>query len=202
VTNDNEPESLGAMYGLIREELLHVTTSTLPWAVHLRNLYDLISNMGECLETDIVVLTSALSKDLPDYNGPGVELVASPIDNATASTTLWTCLKLPTPDALTRSGRYEGHIIKRGISRILRVRAYLDLVAFCKPSLPDYMRVISGTGRVALAIFFASYKSFFKVPFDSYAMAAYLVLGLTMERTSRVMKCPRCNEAPSGSRGS
>jgi hypothetical protein len=91
LNNDYEPESLGAMCGLIRENLLHVATSTLPWAVQLRNSYDLISNMGGCLESDLAVLTCTLSKDLPNYDGPGVELVASPIDNATASATLLTC---------------------------------------------------------------------------------------------------------------
>jgi hypothetical protein len=30
---DTESESLGPMYGLIRQELLNVATSTLPWAV-------------------------------------------------------------------------------------------------------------------------------------------------------------------------
>jgi hypothetical protein len=33
-----ESESLDTMYGLIRQELLHVATSTLPWAVQLRCL--------------------------------------------------------------------------------------------------------------------------------------------------------------------
>jgi hypothetical protein len=56
------------------------------------------------------------------------------------------------PDALTRFGDSGGHI-QRSISRILRARAYLDLLAFCRPSTPDYMRVISVTGRGALALF-------------------------------------------------
>jgi hypothetical protein len=85
--------------------------------------------------------------------------------------------------------------------RILRARAYLDLLAFCRPSPPDYMRVISGTGREALAIFSVSHESSFKVPFDCYTMAAHRVLGLTAERASHVRKCPRCNEAPPKSRG-
>jgi hypothetical protein len=64
------------------------------------------------------------------------------------------------------------------------------------------MRVISGTGRGALALSFASYESNFKVPSDCYIMAAHRVLGLTAERASHVRKCPPCNEAPSESRGS
>jgi hypothetical protein len=32
---------------------------------------------------------------------------------------------------------------------MLRARDYLDLLAFCRPSPPDYIRVISGTGRGA-----------------------------------------------------
>jgi hypothetical protein len=46
IINDYESESLGPMYGLIQKELLHVATSTLPWAIQLSNSYDTISNMG------------------------------------------------------------------------------------------------------------------------------------------------------------
>jgi hypothetical protein len=83
-----------------------------------------------------------------------------------------------------------GHV-QRGISRILRARAYLDLLVFCRPSPPNYMRVISGTGRGNLALFFASHESIFKVPSDYYTMAAHRVLGLNVERASHVRKCPR-----------
>jgi chemotaxis signal transduction protein len=62
--------------------------------------------------------------------------------------------------------------------------------------------VISGTGRGALAIFFASHESSFKVPSIVITMAAHRVLGLTAERASHVRKCPRCNATPSESRGS
>jgi hypothetical protein len=92
--------------------------------------------------------------------------------------------------------------VGRRIARILRARAYLDLLTFCRPSPSDYMRVISGTGHGALALFFASHESSFKVPSDCYMMATHRVLGLTAERVSHVRKCPRCNEAPSVSRGS
>jgi hypothetical protein len=128
-------------------------------------------------------------------------MVVSPVNNAVALAIQLTCLQLPTPDALTRSGDSGGHI-QRGISRILRARAYVDLLAFCRPSPPDYMRVISGTGRGALALFFASYVSNFKVPFDCYTMAAQRVIGPTTERASHVRKRPWRNEAPSKSRGS
>jgi hypothetical protein len=63
------------------------------------------------------------------------------------------------------------------------------------------MKVISGTGRGALALFFASHVSCFNVPSDSYTMSPHWVLGLTAECASHVRKCPRCNEAPSESRG-
>jgi hypothetical protein len=70
---------------------------------------------------------------------------------------LWICrIQIPTPDALTRLGDAGGHI-QRAISRILRARAYLNLLPFCRPSPPDYIRVISGTGRGALALFFVSH---------------------------------------------
>jgi hypothetical protein len=64
------------------------------------------------------------------------------------------------------------------------------------------MRVISATGREALAIFFASHESVFKVPSDCYTMRAHRVLGFTAERASNVRKCSRWNEAPRESRGS
>ena len=112
--------------------------------------------MGGFSESDLVVLTNTLDQDLSDYVGPDVELVVSPITNAVAPATQLTCLQLPIPDAFTHSGDSGGHI-QRSISRILRARAYLDLLAFCILSPPDYKRVISGTGRGALAIFFASH---------------------------------------------
>jgi hypothetical protein len=157
--------------------------------------------MGGFSESDLVVLTNTLNQDFSDYVGFDVELVVSPVSNAVAPSTQLTCLQFLTPDALTRLGDSGGHN-QRGISRILRARAYLDLLAFCRPSPPEYMRMISGTGRGALALFFASHESSFKVSSDCYTMAAHRVLGLSVERASHVRKCPRCNEAPSESRGS
>jgi hypothetical protein len=55
------------------------------------------------------------------------------IDNAAASAIKLPCLQLPTPEALIRSGDIRGHI-QRGISRILRARAYFDMLTLCKPS--------------------------------------------------------------------
>jgi hypothetical protein len=115
--------------------------------------------------------------------------VVSPINSAVAPATRLTCLQVPTPDALTRFGDSRGHI-QRGISRILRARAYLGLSACRKPSTPDYMRVILGTGLGALTLFFASHENSFKVPSDFYTMAAYRALGLTAERAYDVWKCP------------
>jgi hypothetical protein len=193
-------ESLGPMYGLIRQELLNVATSTLPWAVQLRDSYDSISTMGGFSESDLVVLTSTLNQNLSEIAGPDVELVVSPVNNAVTPATQLTCLQLSTPDAPTRLGD-SGCRIQRGISRILRARAYLDLLAFCRPFPPDYMRVISGTGRGALTLLFARHESSFKVPSDCYTMSAHRVLGLTAERAAHDRKCPRCNEAPSKPRG-
>jgi hypothetical protein len=101
---DYESESLGPLYGLIRQELLNVATSTLPWAVQLHNSYDSISSMGGFSESDIVELTNTLNQNLSDYAGPDVELVVSPFNNAVAPATLLPCLHLPTPDAFTRLG--------------------------------------------------------------------------------------------------
>jgi hypothetical protein len=91
----------------------------------MRSSYDAISTTGGFSESDIVVLTNTLNQDLSDYVGPDVELV-SPVNNAVALATMLTCLQIPTSDALTRSGDSGGHI-QRGISRILRARAYLHL---------------------------------------------------------------------------
>jgi hypothetical protein len=93
--------------------------------------------MGGSSESDLVVLSFTLNQDLPDYARPDVELVVSLANNAGAPATQLICLQLPTLDALTRSGDSGGHI-QRGLSRILRTRAYLDLLAFSKPSPPDY----------------------------------------------------------------
>jgi hypothetical protein len=66
--------------------------------------------------------------------------------------------KLQTPDALTRLGDSRGHI-QRGISRILLARAYLDLLAFCRPSPPDYMRVNLGVRVAGLWLSFSLHMS-------------------------------------------
>jgi hypothetical protein len=99
--------------------------------------------MGGYSESDLVVLTNTPNQDLSVYVGPDVELKVSPVNNAVAPATQLTCLQLPTPDALTRLGDFGGNI-QRGLSRILRARAYLDLLAFCRRSPPDYMRGVAG----------------------------------------------------------
>jgi hypothetical protein len=158
VMNDYESESLGPMYGLIRKN--YCMLLLLPyfglWAVQSLNSYDTISNMGRFSELELAVLmTSALNQYLSDFVGPDVELLVSPVDNiAAASATQLTYLQLKTPESLSRSGNFGGHIQwPGGILRILRARAYLYLMAFCKPSPPDYTRVISDAGRGALALF-------------------------------------------------
>jgi hypothetical protein len=122
-------ESYVRSLGLIRHELLYFATLTLPWAVQLRNSYDTIFTMGGFSESDLEVLINTLNQDMSDYVGPDVELAVSPVNNAVAHATQLTCLQLPNPDALTRSGVSGGHI-QRGISRIPSARAYLDLLAF------------------------------------------------------------------------
>jgi hypothetical protein len=89
---DYESESLGPLYGLIRQVLVNVATSTLPWAVQLRNSYDSISTMGGFSESDLVVLTNTLNQNLFDYAGPDVELVVSTVNNAVAPATQLTSL--------------------------------------------------------------------------------------------------------------
>jgi hypothetical protein len=99
--------------------------------------------MGGFSELDLAVLTNTLNEDLSDYADPDDKLVVSLVENAVASDTQLTCLQLTTPDALTRSGDFGGHN-ERGVSRIFHVHAVLDLLAFCRPSPPAYMSVISG----------------------------------------------------------
>jgi hypothetical protein len=112
------------MYGRIRQDILNLATSTLPWGVQLRSLYDTISTKGEFSESDLVVLTNTQRQGLSDYVEPVVELVASPVKNVVTPAIQLNCLQLPTPNALTRSGDSGGHI-QRGISRILRARPTL-----------------------------------------------------------------------------
>jgi hypothetical protein len=57
-----------------------------------------------------VALTNTLNQDMSDNFGPDMELVVSPVNNAVAPATYFTCLQLPTPDALTRLGDFGGHI--------------------------------------------------------------------------------------------
>jgi hypothetical protein len=68
--NNHESDSLGHMYGLIRQELLNVATSILPLAVQLRSSYDTISTMGGFSESDLVVLTKTLIKTFTIMLGP------------------------------------------------------------------------------------------------------------------------------------
>jgi hypothetical protein len=110
----------------------------------------------------VLANTLFISQDLSEYGCPNVELVVSPVENAAASATKLTCLQPPIPDVLIRSADFRGHI-QRQILRIFRIRAYLELRASCRPSPPHYMRVISGTGRSALALFFASREHNFKM---------------------------------------
>jgi hypothetical protein len=147
--------------------------------------------MGGFSESDLIVLMNTLNQDLSDYTGPDVELVVSMVNNAAAPTTHLTCLQLPTPDALTRLGDYGGHI-QRDISRIVCARAFLDLLAFCRPSPPDYMRAILGTGRGAWALSLTSHEPRFKAPSDCYTTAAHRALGLTAECGARLS----CSKMP------
>jgi hypothetical protein len=80
------------------------------WAFQLPTSYDTMSTMGGFSKSDLVVLTNPLNRELSDYVGPDVELVVSPVNNAGAPATQLTCLQLPTPDALTRSGDSGGHL--------------------------------------------------------------------------------------------
>jgi hypothetical protein len=114
--------------------------------------------MGGFSGSDLVVLTNTLNQDLSDYDGPDVKFVVSPVNNEVAPATQFTCLQLPTLDALTRLGDYGGHI-QLGISRILRARAYLDLLVCCRPSPPGYVRVTSGTDRGGFGFSFSLHMS-------------------------------------------
>jgi hypothetical protein len=80
-------------------------------AVQFRNSYgEPISNKGGFSESELVVFTSTLNQDLFDYADADVELVVPLVDNAAAVATHLICLQIPTPDALTRSGDYGGHM--------------------------------------------------------------------------------------------
>jgi hypothetical protein len=70
------------------------------------------------------------------------------------------------------------------ISRILRARAYLDILARALQTFPTGLYAgafVSGTGRGALVIFFASHEFNFKVQSERYTMASHRVMGLTVK---------------------
>jgi hypothetical protein len=62
------------------------------------------------------------------------------------------------PAQLTRRGTSSAAFLA------FKSRPFLDLLAFYGPSPPDYVRAISRTGRGALAMFFTSHESSFRVP--------------------------------------
>jgi hypothetical protein len=65
---DYESKSLGPMYGLFRQKLMHVATSILPWAFKLRNSHDAISNMDGFAESDLAVLRlTQLTNSMPVF---------------------------------------------------------------------------------------------------------------------------------------
>jgi hypothetical protein len=99
-------------------------------------------------------------------------------------------------------------VTRRGTSSAA-FRAFLRLVLFSipwpyvrDPSPPDYMRVVSGVSRGALAMFFPSRKSGFRIPLDCCILAAHRLLGLTRGRASHVRNYPGCNQSHSDIRGS
>jgi hypothetical protein len=189
------------LYGIIRHELHNVATSTLDWAEHLRASFPTISLSGGFSYVDLTVLATTLDQDLPDYERLKDEFVPSHAATSAALAPRMICLQVLTPDALNRPSNTKGHLYC-GISRNIKARAFLNLLAICDPSPTDYMRVVSGTGSEALAMFFASHKSSFHVPSHCYMMAARRVLGLTPGHALHVRKWPRCNESRGAFRGS
>jgi hypothetical protein len=154
---------IGAMCGPIRQKLLHVATFTLPWAVELSRSYDTISNMCGLCVLDVLVLTNIFNQYPTEYVGLNAELVVAPVNNAVAPASQLTCQHLPAPDALF--GEIQGATFN-GTFRAFFVPGPSLTSAFCTPSPLDYMRMISRTGREALALFFALNESNFKMPSD------------------------------------
>jgi hypothetical protein len=89
--------------------------------------------MGGLSELDFAVLTKTLNQNISDYDGFDLGLVVCSVDYMSVSATQLTYLQLLTPDALTRSGDFMCNI-QRGVSRIARVRVYLDTLGFCRSS--------------------------------------------------------------------
>jgi hypothetical protein len=178
-----------------------VATSTSPRAVQLRVSYATIFRTGEFSDADLAVLATARDQqDLSGYGGHDVEFVPSHSASPVALAPRMTCLQAPTPGALNRPSDTNGHL-KRGISRTLKARIFLNRLTLCGLSTPDYMRVISETGRASLALFYASYESSFRIPHDCYVMATHHVLGLPLCYASHDHKCPRCYDSPGDLRG-
>jgi hypothetical protein len=140
-------------------------------------------------DVDLTVLATTLDQDLSEFVGHDVELFPSRAASPAAVAPRMTCLQVWTPDALTRPSDTKGHL-QRGISRTLKARVFLDLLAFSGPSPPNYLNIVLGTGHGASAMFLASQESSFRVPSDYYIMAAYRVLCLTSGHAFHVHKYP------------
>jgi hypothetical protein len=140
-------------------------------------------------DVDLTVLATTLDKDLSKYVGHDVELFPSRAASPAAVAPRMTCLQAPTPDALTRPSDTKGHV-QRGISRIVKARVFLDLLAFCGPSPLNYLSIVLGTDHGALAMVFASHESSFRGSSNYYIMAAYRVLCLTSGHAFHVRKYP------------
>jgi hypothetical protein len=123
LSTDYKSESLAHLYGIIRYELHNVATSTLPWAVQLRASHAPIS----CTDMFAGWVTCRLS----GCAGHAHDLLTSPDP---------------------RCSYKKGHL-QRGISRTLKTRAFIDIIAFYCPPSHDYMRVMLATDRGALAVF-------------------------------------------------
>jgi hypothetical protein len=74
-------------------------------------------------------LATTLDQDLSDDVGPNAEFVPSHAASPAALAPRMICLQVPTLDAPTRPSDAKGHL-QRGLSRTLKARAFLDILAF------------------------------------------------------------------------
>jgi hypothetical protein len=104
-------------------------------------------------------LASLDSSNFHSLSTPCVELVVSPVDNAGASATQLTCLQLPIPDVLARSGNYGG-----GGTLNRAIRAFLvpkpTLTSWPSATHPDRIVDIADLGYETryFGSLFASYE--------------------------------------------
>jgi hypothetical protein len=199
--SDYEDASLGALYGMLCTELKNVAFSSNTWAVQLRAAWAEVAKTGGGFTVpELETVSATVNQDVHQYLGEDMELITYSDMLSHGTAPVWAedakwYLSVPSPASVAEGSTFVGRI-QRDITRTLRVRAFLDLLHSPLTTLPDYLRISSGTGKAAMAIFFASHEEAYRIPASSYTMAVHRVLNLIPAEASLLRTCPRCHQGP------